>query len=42
MILIFGDTPETPCFGAPLLFLAATDGTLMTYDRIASCAVDCG
>jgi hypothetical protein len=38
MVWHFGDTPETPCFGAPLLFFAATDCELLTYDRLASCA----
>jgi hypothetical protein len=35
MIWHFGDTPETPCFGAPSLFFAATDCSLLTYDRAA-------
>jgi hypothetical protein len=35
-----GDTPETPCFGAPLLFSDATDGALLIYDRLAIGTVD--
>jgi hypothetical protein len=42
MIWHFGDTPETPCFGAPWLFFDATDFALLTYDRAASCAVTQG
>jgi hypothetical protein len=31
----FGDTPDTPCFGAPLRFFDATGLSLLTYDRVA-------
>jgi hypothetical protein len=40
MIWSFGDTPDTPCFGAPLLFVSATGCKLLTYDRVASGVVD--
>jgi hypothetical protein len=42
MIWSFGDTPDTPCLGAPLLFVSATGCKLLTYDRVASCVVDLG
>jgi hypothetical protein len=40
MIWHFGDTPDTPCFDAPVPFLDATDCELLTYDRITGSAVE--